>query len=169
MLTSVVGVTHADETRTTNQYASDTALTAKVKAALAADPVAKAHQIDVEINQGVVELNGFVDSDANRAAAAQVATNVEGVKEVRNNLEVRGDETAGKVIDDTVITAKVKSALIADDTTKAHEINVETQNGVVQLSGFVDSESQKTAATTVARGIEGVSEVHNEISIKPRS
>jgi hyperosmotically inducible periplasmic protein len=171
MLTGLVGVTQAqaDETRTPGQYASDTALTAKVKAALAADPTAKAHQIDVEVNQGIVELNGFVDSSANRTAAAHVTANVDGVQEVRNNLEIRGEETAGKVIDDTVITAKVKSALIADETTKAHEINVETENGIVQLSGFVDNETQKTAATTVARGIEGVSDVHNKISVKPRS
>ena len=50
--------------------------------------------------------------------------------------------TAGRVVDDSVITAKVKSALIADSTTKAYQINVETFEGTVQLSGFVDEEGR---------------------------
>lgn len=174
MMTGLLGVVNAvhaetDVTRSAEQYIDDTALTAKIKAELATDPTAKAHQIDVEINEGVVQLNGFVDSQANREAAERIARNAEGVKDVENNLQVRGEETAGKVIDDTVITAKVKSALIGDATTKAHEINVESQNGVVQLSGFVDTETQKMQASKVARSIEGVKDVQNDIDVKPQS
>jgi hyperosmotically inducible periplasmic protein len=155
--------------RTPGEYASDTALTAEVKAALAADPAAKAHQIDVEINRGIVQLNGYVDSEENRAAAGRVASNIEGVSEVRNNLQIRGEETAAKIVDDTVITAKIKAALIEDPTTKAHEINVESQNGVVQLSGYVDTETQKAQAADIVRDIEGVTEVQNDIDVKPGS
>jgi hyperosmotically inducible protein len=158
-----------DVSRTPAEFASDTALTAKVKAELAADPTAKAHQIDVETNQGIVQLNGFVDSDANRVAAEHVAADVDGVAEVRNNLRVRSQDSAGAIIDDSVITAKVKAALIENATTKGHEINVETQNGVVQLSGFVDTSAQKTAATSVVQTIEGVSDVNNDIDVKPKS
>jgi hyperosmotically inducible protein len=174
MMTGLFGVAQAaeqqkDVTRSAEQYIDDAALTAKIKAELATDPTAKAHQIDVEINQGVVQLNGYVDSKANREAAERVARNAEGVKDVRNNLKVRGEETAGKMVDDTVITAKVKTALIQNDLTKAHEINVESQNGVVQLSGFVDSQSQKDKAASIARDIDGVSRVDNNIDVKPRS
>jgi len=156
-----------DTQRSTGEYVDDTALTARVKTALAEDPVAKAHEIDVEVNRGVVQLNGFVDSAANRTAAGRVAQGVDGVKEVRNNLAIRGTETVGKVVDDSVITAQVKTALFDDPVTKGHEINVETQNGIVQLSGFVDSSEQRLKATSVARDIDGVKEVRNQIDVKP--
>ncbi len=52
--------------------------------------------------------------------------------------------SAGDVIDDSVVTAKVKAALIADPNVKAHEVNVETREGVVQLSGFVDNDQAKS-------------------------
>jgi hyperosmotically inducible protein len=70
------------------------------------------------------------------------------------------------VIDDSTITAKVKSALIDDDTTKAHDIKVETRGGVVQLSGFVATQAQKDAATKVAKSVSGVKAVNNGLGIK---
>ncbi len=112
----------------------DAALTGKVKAALLTDPTAKGTQIDVESKDGIVQLNGFVDSTENKVAAARVASGIEGVKGVDNNLDVRTtDRSVSAVVDDAAVTAKVKSALIEDSTTKAYHINVETQKGIVQL------------------------------------
>ena len=73
---------------------------------------------------------------------------------------------AGRVVDDSVITAKVKSALVGDPVTKAHEINVETFKGTVQLSGFVDDAEARSRATQVARGVEGVKDVKNSLQIR---
>ncbi len=70
------------------------------------------------------------------------------------------------MIDDSVLTAKVKTALITSPETKAHQINVETKQGVVQMSGFVDSAAAKAAATTVAKSVTGVKDVKNELSVK---
>jgi hyperosmotically inducible periplasmic protein len=67
---------------------------------------------------------------------------------------------------DTAITARVKTALIRNDATKAREINVETEHGIVQLSGFVDSEQMKAAATSTAEAIPGVQEVRNELIVR---
>jgi hyperosmotically inducible protein len=72
----------------------------------------------------------------------------------------------GETIDDTVITAKVKAAIIQDDDLSASEINVETFKGVVQLSGFVSERSDIAKATSVTRAIEGVTEVKNDIVTK---
>src|SRR5678815_816679 len=72
-----------------------------------------------------------------------------------------GEETAGTAIDDSTITAKVNTALMDDPTVKAGQVDVETSHGVVQLNGFVDSAAAKERATTVARGVSGVAEVHN--------
>jgi len=75
-------------------------------------------------------------------------------------------EGTGQYIDDTVITAKVKAALIEDPTTKATEINVETFKGVVQLSGFVISQAAIDRAVELARGVAGVKSVKNDMRIK---
>ena len=73
---------------------------------------------------------------------------------------------AGRVVDDSVITGKVKAALVADPTTKAHQISVETFKGVVQLSGFVDSSEARSRATQVAQQVEGVKNVKNDIELR---
>ena len=75
-------------------------------------------------------------------------------------------EGTGQYIDDTVITAKVKAALIEDPMTKATEINVETFKGVVQLSGFVTSQAASNRAVELARGVAGVKSVKNDMRIK---
>ena len=73
---------------------------------------------------------------------------------------------AGRAVDDSVITAKVKSALIADPTTKAHQIEVETFKGEVQLSGFVDGAEARERASQVAKDIEGVKAVKNSLQVR---
>lgn len=85
----------------------------------------------------------------------------------RGAMESAG-ATAGRVMDDSVITGKVKSALIADPTTKAMQIEVETYEGRVQLSGFVDSEAARERAVEIARNVEGVKEVQNSMQLRNR-
>lgn len=77
-------------------------------------------------------------------------------------------ESTGEYLDDTGITARVKKALIQDELVKARDVNVETFKGTVQLSGFVDTQEQKSRAASVAAGIKGVRSVENNISIKPQ-
>ena len=76
-----------------------------------------------------------------------------------------GRETVGQYADDKTITAKVKTALARDSMVKAHQVNVTTFQGQVQLSGFVDSQAQKDRATEVVRNIEGVKELHNDLVV----
>ncbi len=76
--------------------------------------------------------------------------------------------TVGTEIDDTVITTKVKSALLKGTGLESLDIKVETRKGVVQLSGFVESQNQMDRAMTVAQGIDGVSNVDNKIRIKTK-
>ena len=71
----------------------------------------------------------------------------------------------GAQIDDGVITTKVKSALLADDTVKGLDINVDTNQGMVRLSGAVDSQAQVDMATQIAKSVEGVKDVQNELTV----
>ena len=75
-------------------------------------------------------------------------------------------EGTGEYIDDSVITAKVKAEILKDDTLKSSEINVETFKGVVQLSGFVNSQSDINRAVEVAGSVKGVTSVKNDIRVK---
>jgi osmotically-inducible protein OsmY len=72
----------------------------------------------------------------------------------------------GEYIDDRVITTKVKAALVEDPMTKAYQINVDTFKGEVQLSGFVDSAQAVAKAGEVARGVNGVKSVKNNLIVK---
>ncbi|MDD2464057.1 MAG: BON domain-containing protein [Desulfobulbus sp.] len=75
-------------------------------------------------------------------------------------------EGTGEYIDDTVITSKVKTAILGEPTLKSSEINVETFKGVVQLSGFVNSRSDINKAVEVTRSVKGVSSVKNSMRLK---
>ena len=75
-------------------------------------------------------------------------------------------EGAGEYVDDTVITAKVKSAILGEPNLKSAEINVETFKGIVQLSGFVSSQANVNSAIVVARNVAGVKSVKNDMRVK---
>jgi osmotically-inducible protein OsmY len=75
-------------------------------------------------------------------------------------------ESTGEYVTDSWITTKVKAALVEDPATKATEVNVETYKGIVQLSGFVSSQTAMNEAVRITRGIKGVTEVKNDMRIK---
>ena len=75
-------------------------------------------------------------------------------------------EGTGEYIDDSVVTTRVKAAILADASLKSMEINVETFKGRVQLSGFVNSRPDIDHAVTVARAVKGVTSVTNDMRLK---
>ena len=75
-------------------------------------------------------------------------------------------EGTGDYIDDSVITTKIKSQLANDEFLKSFQISVESRKGIVQLSGFVDSQKAKDKAGQIARGVGGVTSVRNNLVVK---
>ena len=75
-------------------------------------------------------------------------------------------QSAGQAVDDGVVTAKVKAALVADPVTKAHQINVETFKGTVQLSGFVETDEARTRALQLARDVDGDKKVKDAMEVR---
>ena len=148
----------------------DSVLTSKVKVALIDDPTTKAGQINVETYRGVVQLGGFVDNAKQKSQATTVARSITGVKEVRNDLVIstKPHASTGQDYDDSMLTASVKSKLTEDADTKAHQINVGTEKGVVQLTGFVDSTTMKSKAGEIARSVDGVKSVRNDLEIRQK-
>lgn len=145
----------------------DSMVTASVKAALLADADVKGFDFKVETRKGEVLLSGFVDKQTQIDLAVAVTRAVNGVKSVQNKVSLKSvAPTVGGKVDDTIVTGKIKAALLADENVKSLDIRVITRQGEVQLSGFVNSQGQIDRALEVARRIEGVVSVSNEMSVK---
>jgi len=158
----------APEAKTTvGTDVDDSAITTKVKSALLADEIVKGLDIKVETHKGEVQLSGFVDNQTQIDRAISVTKGVEGVKNVDNKMSLKTAETTvGEKIDDGIVTTKVKAALLAESGVNSTDIAVVTRDGEVQLSGFVDDQAQIDRATQVVKGVEGVKNVINELSIR---
>jgi hyperosmotically inducible protein len=145
----------------------DSLITTKVKTALLDNDGIKGMDIQVETRKGEVMLSGFVDNQAQVDGAVVVTRGIEGVKSVDNKLTLKNSVASmGNKLDDSVVTTKVKTALLADTSIKGLDITVNTSKGEVQLSGFVDNQGQMDRAVEVAHGIEGVTMVGNQLIIK---
>src|SRR5262249_22536048 len=161
-----------------SQEAKDSAVTAKVKSKLAADPQTSAIKIGVQTNEGVVTLSGTVPSDTEKSRTEEIAKNTDGVSRVVNdikvnpeslgatNVEKKVDEAAksvGEAVSDTAILAKLKAKLLADGITGT---NVDVNNGEVVLKGQVDDAQKKAKAEELARKTDGVKDVKNQLIVK---
>lgn len=143
---------------------SDSAITTSVHASLTANEKIKARQVDVETREGVVFLNGVVDTEESRREAGRVAWRTDGVDGVVNDLTV-GERTVGSWVDDVMISSKVKSKLIANSEIKAGDIDVSSSQGVVTLIGRVRTQTIKSDAERTARNTKGVTGVNNELLV----
>jgi hyperosmotically inducible periplasmic protein len=154
-------------TTTVGNEIDDTVITTKVKAALLGNQDVKGFDIKVETRKGVVQLSGFVDSQLAIDRALAVARNVEGIKGVESDMSIKeGKLTVGNAVDDAVVTTRVKSALLADSQVKSFDIAVVTRKAVVQLSGFVDNQTQIDRAVDIATRTNDVKTVINELKVK---
>ncbi len=125
----------------------------------------------VFVNDGIVTLKGNADNQAQKDLAGEYAKDVKGVKDVKNEMTIvkASDEpkrTLSEKIDDASITAQIKMALLTHHSTSAFKTGVETNNGVVTLSGKATSGAGKDMASKVANDVHGVTKVINNMSIE---
>jgi osmotically-inducible protein OsmY len=127
---------------------------------------------DVDVKDGVVTLKGVASTQAEKDLTTEYATDVEGVKSVKNEMTVaqdgvaKGAETMGELIDDASITAQVKLALASHRSTSALRTTTETREGVVTLSGEAANQAEKDLVSKLARDINGVKSVNNNMTVK---
>lgn len=192
---------------------TDPGLTTAVKSKFAADDTVKAYKIDVDTREGVVTLNGAVDTAAARARAVELARGTEGVRDVVDQMTVtpgvtpttgvddriRGEakeaareadaktddaqrkaddktdeaqrkagnatDRAGDAVGDAALTTKVKTKFLADDDISGLKIDVDSNNGIVTLTGTVPTAAEKALALKVAKGTDGVKSVVDRIKV----
>ena len=149
-------------------FMDDSAITAKVKAALVDHKDIKSTDISVKTEKKVVTLSGFVESQAQAELAVTTAKGVEGVASVSDKLHVRDSKstTAKGYAGDAATTSEIKAKLLADSTVPSRKVKVETTDGVVQLSGTVDSQAQIQRAESIAKAVDGVKSVKNDLKAK---
>lgn len=163
----VDGTGAAAPATTVGTEVDDSVVTTRVKTALLDNIDVKGFDIQVETRKGEVMLSGFVSNQAQIDQAVNVAKGVEGVTNINNKLSIKdGVATVGNKLDDSVITTEVKAALLADANIKSLDITVTTHKGEVQLSGFVNNQGQIDRAQEIAKGVSGVTQVANQMSIK---
>jgi hyperosmotically inducible protein len=148
-------------------FMKDSWLTTKTKSKLVANGRVKARHITVETHNAVVTLLGKVGSAEERVVAEEVTKRVDGVKGVRNALQVVPNRDR-KMVDakDDDIEKAVADRLKQDEPLKEADIKVRSDNGVVTLRGKVPDARVKTRAADVARRVPGVKTVRNELESK---
>ncbi|MGC0936138.1 molecular chaperone OsmY [Pantoea agglomerans] len=149
-------------------YMDDSGITAKAKAALVDDDAIKSTDISVKTHSGVVTLSGFVTSQDQAEKAVAVVQKIEGVKSVSDKLHVRDSKASSMkgYAGDAATTSEIKAKLLADDIVPSRNVKVETTDGVVQLSGQVANQAQSDRAESIAKAIEGVKSVKNDLTVK---
>jgi hyperosmotically inducible protein len=146
---------------------TDAWLTAKTKLALVADERLKSRLVTVETQNGVVTLSGTVYSDGARRTAVDIVKTVEGIKSVKNALQVIAPSRQEAIDEeDQSITDKVTAALKRDSKLKKLEMTVRTDAGVVTLIGMASDLSTSAQAAWTAWRVQGVRAVKNELSVK---
>ena len=156
--------------------ASDYRLLTRLETAYLFNPHLNDLSIDAEVRNGNVMLTGTVRDDIDRDLAEEIARSLDGVKSVGNSLKVRPDQRTTPRIEaeshfiqkvrDATTTAQVKSRLIANGNVPAADIDVDTDQDVVRLTGEVGSDTERQLAEFIARNTSGVTSVTNELSVR---
>ena len=128
----------------------------------------KSTDISVKTDNKVVTLSGFVESQTQAEEAVKVAKGVEGVSSVSDKLHVRDSKESSVkgYAGDAATTSEIKAKLLADDIVPSRMVKVETTDGVVQLSGTVENQAQSDRAESIAKAIDGVKSVKNDLKTK---
>jgi hyperosmotically inducible periplasmic protein len=149
---------------------SDEWLFEKVKVTLLFHRSVSSSTTELFVKDGIVTLRGNVASQAQKELTAEYVKDVDGVKDVVNEMNVvsapENKRSVGEKIDDASITAQVKMSLLYHRSTSALNTKVETRRGVVTLYGKAQSISEKDFATKFANDVTGVTSVKNVMTIE---
>ena len=154
----------ATDERNADGMWDDSAITTKVKNKLLKDHTTTAMQIDVDTLEGNVFLTGVVETEQESKRAVEIAKNVPGVKKVTNNLQI-GERTFGQSVDDTVTGSRIKAKLVVEPGIRSLNIDVDVHNGVVTLTGIVNSSEQRKRAIEIAQSTIGAVRIVDNIKV----
>jgi osmotically-inducible protein OsmY len=179
-LASVAAFGALADSSTFQGEARDAWITGKIESAYVLNGHLNPFAINTDVMNGVVHLHGTVASDIDRDLAGAIAEGVEGVTDVKNDLEIDEAKTTaarderpdderdfGTWVDDATTTAVVKSKLLGNTNTEGLKIDVDTNDDVVTLSGRVASDKEKQLAEEIAKNAGDVESVRNNLTVAP--
>jgi hyperosmotically inducible periplasmic protein len=158
------GYKGATDERTIGTMMDDSIISTKVKTRMISDEFIKARNIDVDVLNGVVYLIGVVDSSSQKRMAADLARGVEGVRQIENQLLV-GKNSIGQDFNDTMLTSQIRVKLLQDPDIRSTNIDVDTNNNVVTLTGIVKTDQEKNKIIYTVQKVCGNRQIVNNISV----
>ena len=173
-LAGVTSVNNKIEIKDSPPEHSDTWLYLKVKSTLAYHRSVSGYSTEVAVAEGVATLKGVAASEAQKELTTEYARDVEGIKEVKNEMTVAAvaekPETVlppATLIDDASITAQVRLALMSHRSTSAFKTSVLTADGVVTVGGSAANTAEKDLVSKLVTDINGVKSVVNNMIVEP--
>lgn len=157
-LVTVSTITLAQDPRTVGTFVDDNVIEASALKEMVSDPKLDGTHVSTTVVNGVALLTGEVDTTEQKLRAAAIANSFQGVIQVVNQLDLTSNSSLTSRSNDTLITAKVKTALIRDKVVESNNIKVVTERGVVYLMGIV-TEQQEAQAVSLTQGVGGVERI----------
>lgn len=151
--------------RPVDRMVDDSTISSHIKNEMIKDSTVKARQIDVDTVGGHVTLTGVVETKTEVRRAIEISEGVQGVKSVKNNLQI-GTKSWTEVVHDKYLVSKIKSKLIVEPEMRSLNIDVDVHKGVVTLTGIVESRDQQKRAIEIAQTTENTVRVVDNLQVR---
>ncbi|MFH1154631.1 MAG: BON domain-containing protein [Pseudomonadota bacterium] len=154
----------ATDQRSVGNFIDDSVIATKVKTDLIASQLVTSRHVDVMVLQGVVYLTGVVESDTEYRMAESISANIDGVREVKNQLVV-GEVTIGQKLDDALMTSRINTNLMIEPGIHSLNIAVDVNKGIISLTGIIDSEETRQKVLTLVRETSGSTSIVDNLKV----
>ncbi len=154
----------ATDDRSLGTIVDDSVILTTIKSKMIADEFVKARHIDVDVLNRIVFLIGVVESSSQKRMAADIARSVEGVRKVENQLVIE-KITSDQILVDSFLTSKIRAELIKTPDIQSNNIDVDTHNNIVRLTGVAGSHNEKMKIHQVVQDVAVNSKIVNNIKV----
>jgi len=158
------GYKGATDERSLGTMVDDSVISATVKIKMISDNSVKARQIDVDVLNGVVYLIGLVGSSSQKKMATDIAKGIKGVRRVENQLVI-GKTNVNQISNDIILTSKIRIQLLKDMDIRSTNIDVDTYNNIITLTGIVKSKKEKKKTLVIVQKVGGDRKIVDNLAV----
>ena len=158
------GYKGATDERSLGTMVDDSVISATVKIKMISDNSVKARQIDVDVLNGVVYLIGLVGSSSQKKMATDIAKQIKSVRRVENQLVI-GKTDVNQISNDIILTSKIRIQLLKDMDIRSTNIDVDTYNNIITLTGIVKSKKEKKKTLVIVQKVGGDRKIVDNLAV----
>lgn len=144
----------ATDERTLGTMVDDSVICTTIKIKMISNEIVKARHIDVDVLNGIVYLTGIVKTSEQKKKATTIAKDVKGVKQVKNQLMI-GQINIAQIVNDTLLTTKIRLYLLKDMDILSTNIDVDTHNNIIILTGILSLKKEKEKTLSIVQEVVG--------------